>query len=130
EERVVTLDRHHGLPRLDSVTVMKCMDRQLVPVVRAELEDRDRLVHPAEPSALLLKDLHHDARSAVVLQERRAGVVEVRVGVVTLAHLLDRKIEDLRWEPIASALLDGQLLFPFELEARGERSLCNLDLLR
>ena len=67
---------------------------------------------------------------AVVLQERRARVVEVRVGVVTLAHLLDRKVEDLRWEPLASALLDGHELFPFELEARGERGLCDLDLLR
>ena len=57
-------------------------------------------------------------------------MVEVRVGVVALAHLLDGKIEDFGREPLASPLLDGHCLFPFELEARGERSLGDFDLLR
>ena len=59
-----------------------------------------------------------------------ARVVEVRVGVVALAHLLDREVEDLRWEPFARALLDRHGSGLLELEARGERCLGDLDLLR
>ena len=35
---------------------------------------------------------------APVREQRLAGVVEVDVGVVALPHLLDREVEDLRWE--------------------------------
>ena len=70
EERVVALDRHHGLPRLDPVAVVERVDGQRVPVVRAELEDRDRLVHPAEHRVVLLEDLHDDARVAAVGEQR------------------------------------------------------------
>ena len=99
EERVVALDRHHRLPRLDPVAVVERVDGQRVPVVGAELEDRDRLVHPAEHRVVLLEDLHDDARVAPVGEQRGARVVEVRVRVVALPHLLDGEVEDLRREP-------------------------------
>ncbi len=87
------------------------MDGQRLPVVRAELEDRDRLVHPAEQRLLLLEDLHHDARVALVVEQHLARVVEVRVGVVALPHLLDREVEDLGREPRPPSL-DRHLLPP------------------
>ena len=55
EERVVALDRHHRLPRRDLVAVVERVHGQLVPVVGAELEDRDRLVHPAETACCFWK---------------------------------------------------------------------------
>ena len=100
EERVVALDRHHRLPRLDPVAVVERVDGERLPVVGAELEDRDRLVHAAEHRLVALEDLHHDARAAAVAEERLARVVEVRVGVVALPHLLDREVEDLRRQPV------------------------------
>ena len=100
EERVVALDRHHRLPRLDLVAVVERVDGERVPVVRAELEDRDRLVHPAQHGLLLLEDLHDDPRVPPVREQRLAGEVEVDVGVVALPHLLDREVEDLRWEAL------------------------------
>ena len=101
EERVVALDREHGLPGLDAVAVIERVHRQRVPVVRAELEHGDRLVDAAEHRLLALEDLHHDARPPAVGEQRVARVVEVRVGVVALAHLLDREVEDLRREPLS-----------------------------
>src|SRR5215211_5092677 len=56
---------------------------------------------------LLLEDLHDDARVAAVLEQRRARVVEVGVGVVAGAHLLDREVEDLRREPPGPLRLDA-----------------------
>ena len=98
ERRVVALDRHHRLVRLELVAVVERVHRQLVEAVGAELEDRDRLVHAAEIRVLLLEDLHHDLRVAAVLEQRRACVVEVRVRVPAGAHLLDRQVEDARVE--------------------------------
>ena len=63
EERVVALDRQHGLPRLDPVAVVERVHGERVPVVRAELQDRDRLVDAAEHRVVALEDLHHDARA-------------------------------------------------------------------
>ena len=98
ERRVVALDRHHGLPRLEAVAVAERVDGQAGPVVRAELEDRERLVHAAEHRLLALEDLHDDPRMAAVVEQRGAGVVEVRVAVVAVSHLLDREVEDRRVE--------------------------------
>ena len=126
EERVVALDRHHRLPRLDRVAVVEGVDGQRVPVVRAELEDRDRLVHPAQPGVPLLEDLHQHPRPAAVGEQGLARVVEVGVGVVARRHLLDRERERLRREPrprlsgAAVALLLGQ--------AGVERGLRDLEL--
>ena len=103
EERVVALDRHHGLPRLDPVAVVERVHGQRVPVVGAELEDRDRLVDAAEHRLVALEDLHHDARMALVAKQRLARVVEVGVGVVALPHLLDGEVEDLGREPLGLA---------------------------
>src|SRR5438445_4671243 len=103
EERVVALDRHHRLPRIDAVALVECVHGEGVPVVRAQLEDRDRLVDPAEVGVVLLEDLHDDPRVATVVLEGRSGVVEVRVGVVAAAHLLDREVEDLGWKTLARA---------------------------
>ena len=100
EEGVVALDRHHRLPRGDLVAVVERVHGQLVPVVGAELEDGDRLVHPAQHRVLLLEDLHDHPRVPAVLEQRLARVVEVDVGVVALPHLLDREVEDLRREAL------------------------------
>src|SRR5204862_286758 len=70
-----------------------------------ELEDRDRLVHPAEPRLLLLEYLHDDPRAAPVGTQRLTGVVEVRVGVVAGAHLLHRQVEHLGIEAFAGPAL-------------------------
>ena len=57
--------------------------RRRVAAPRALLQDRDRLVDPAQQRALaLLEDLHQDLRVVAVLLEQRLGVVEVGVGVV------------------------------------------------
>jgi hypothetical protein len=72
--------------------------------VRAELEDRDRLVHAAEHGLLLLEDLHEDDRVAAVREQHLTRRVEVRVRVVALPDLLDREVEDLRWEALLRPL--------------------------
>ena len=92
ERRVVALDRHHGLPRLEAVAVAERVDGQAGPVVRAKLKDRERLVHAAERRLLALEDLHRDPRMAAVVEQRGAGVVEVRVAVVPVSHLLNREM--------------------------------------
>jgi membrane carboxypeptidase/penicillin-binding protein len=66
---------------------------------RALPQDRDRLVHAAEHRVVLLEDLHDDARTALVGEQRGARVVEVRVRVVALPHLLDGEVEDLGRQP-------------------------------
>ena len=130
EQGVVALDRHHRLPGRGAVAVVERVHRELVPVVRAELEDRDRLVHPAEIRVPLLEHLHHDARPASVVQQRCPRMVEVRVGVVALAHLLDGQVEDSRAEAARAIRSWMATLFLLELEARGERGLGDFDLLR
>ena len=87
----------------DLVAVVEGVDGERVPVVRAELEDGDRLVHSAEYGLVLLEDLHDDARMPSVREQRLARVVEVGVGVAALPHLLDGEVEDLRWEALRSA---------------------------
>jgi hypothetical protein len=72
------------------------MERKGVPLVGAELEDRDRLVHPAENGLVLLEDLHDHARVAAVSEQRLLRAIEIGVGVVALPHLLDGEVEDLR----------------------------------
>ena len=102
EARVVALDPQHGLVRVDRVAVVERVHGQVVPVVGAELQHRDRLVDPAEVRVPLLEDLHHHARAAVVADQDLARVVEVRVGVVALPHLLDRELEDLGRKPLTA----------------------------
>src|SRR3954469_15338342 len=104
EQRVVALDRHHGLERRDLVALVQRVDGQLVPPVLpravgpapsgALLEDREGLVDPAEDRLLLLEDLHEHARVAVLGEEELAREVEVLVGVVAVADPVDRKAED------------------------------------
>ena len=111
EQRVVALDRHHRLPRLDLVALVQRVDLELVPAVLPRAvgapppgalpEHRERLVDPAEDRVLALEDLHQHARVAIVELERRLRVVEVDVGVVALADLLDGQAEHVRCEPLA-----------------------------
>ena len=75
---------------------------------------------------VLLEDLHDDPRMATVGEQRRARVVEVRVGVVALPHLLDREVEDLRREPLPTS---GSRTAMLELEAGGQGRLGDLELL-
>ncbi len=104
ERRVVALDRQHRLPGRDLVAVVERLDLERVPVVDTELEDGDRLVHPAEHRVLLLERLHVNLRPAPVVEQHLAREVEVDVGVVALPHLLDREVEDLRWEALLPVL--------------------------
>ena len=104
ELRVVALDRHHGLPRLDRVALVQRVDLELlervdpapvlVSVAGALPDHRERLVDAAEDRLLALEHLHQHARVVAVLLEQRLGVVEVRVRVVAVADLLDRQPED------------------------------------
>ena len=100
EERVVALDREHRLPRRDQVAVVQRAHLEVVVAVRAELQDRDRLVHPAEHRLLLLEHLQQHARVPPVREERRARVVEVGVRVVAVPDLLDRELEHLGVEAV------------------------------
>ncbi|GBD46580.1 hypothetical protein HRbin41_01408 [bacterium HR41] len=112
EERIVALDQQDRLPGLDLVALVKRPHFELVPTVlpaavgkapsRAELEHRDRLVDATQHRAVLLKHLHRDARVHAALFEQPFGEVEVRVGVVAVADLLDRQTEDRRIEPLAA----------------------------
>src|SRR5439155_13085936 len=83
------------------------MNGERIPVMGAELENRDRLVHPAEKCVLLLEHLHDNPGTSPVPQKGRARMLEIRVGVVPLTHLLHREVEDLRRQPFADLLLDG-----------------------
>ena len=72
EQRVVALDRHHGLPRLDLVAVVEGVHLELVPAglpgavagapAAALAQHGDRLVHAAEHRLVALEHLHEDAR--------------------------------------------------------------------
>jgi hypothetical protein len=61
----------------------------------ALLEHGDRLVDAAEDRVLLLEDLHEHARTVALELEQVARQVEVLVGVIALAHALDRQPERL-----------------------------------
>src|SRR4029453_6705004 len=73
-----------------------------LPVVRAELEDRDRLIHSRKQRVTPLEDLHDHPGVASVLVHAASRVVEVLIGVVALPHLLDREIEDVGRKPPAA----------------------------
>ena len=79
ERRVVAFDRQDRLVRVEQIAVEERVHRQRIPVVGAELQDRDRLVHAAEVCVVLLEHLQNDDRAAAVAQQRGTGVVEVRV---------------------------------------------------
>src|SRR4029079_18137407 len=81
------------------------MDCERVPVVAAEREDRDGLVHPAEHRLVLLEDLHDDPRMPTVGEQRLAREVEVDVAVVALPHLLHGEVEDLWGKPLSACPL-------------------------
>ena len=77
EQRVVALDRHHGLPRARSrrPRAARCTSSCSQPsshepsgraAAGALLEHRDRLVDPAEDRLLALEDLHQHPRVAAV----------------------------------------------------------------
>ncbi len=108
EQAVVPLDRHHRLPRRDRVALVQRVHLELIPprhpaTVRAEaaggeLQDRDRLVDPAQQRLLLLEDLQHHPRVVVDILEQPLGVDEVRVRVIALAQPLDWQPEDVGLE--------------------------------
>src|SRR5919204_4663447 len=76
EQRVVALDRHHGLLRGDLVAFVQRVDREVLPGVLeapvrrvaagALLQHGDRLVDPAQHRFLLLEHLHHHLRVPVL----------------------------------------------------------------
>ena len=118
EQAVVAADRHDGLPRLDLVAVVERADLQPVPAVlpaavreppaRAEPQDRERLVDPAEHGALALEHLHQHVRVVAVLLQHVAGEREVRVAVVAVAHLLHGQRERGRVEARAPQRAHGR----------------------
>jgi hypothetical protein len=60
----------------------------------------------------LLEHLHHDARMATIPKQRRACMVEIRIGVVALAHLLDGQIEHFGRKPLVRPFLKSHELVP------------------
>ena len=100
EERVVALDREHRLPRRNLIAVVQGSDLERVPVVRAELQHCDRLVHAAEDRLVLLEHLHQNVWAAPVGEQRFAREVEIRVGVIAGADLLDGEVERLGRETV------------------------------
>ena len=106
EEAVVALDRQHRLPGLDPVALRERRHPQIRPAVapaavrrppaRAEIEDRQRLVDPAEQAAVLGKGLHRHPRVTTLGFEQLLGEDEVGVRVVAGADFPDREPEDLR----------------------------------
>ena len=77
EEREVAFDGQDRLPGRDLVAVVERVDGQRVPVMRAELQNRDRLVHPTEHRVLALEDLHDHTWVPPVGEQRVAREVEV-----------------------------------------------------
>ena len=69
EQAVVALDCHHRLVRLDLVALVERVDVEPAPVVRAQLEDRDRLIDATQQRMLLLEDLHHHVSVLVLVLE-------------------------------------------------------------
>ena len=118
EQAVVALDRQHGLPRRDRVALVQRADLELLEAVDPAavgaaaagrlLEHRDRLVDPAEHRLPALEHLHQHVRVAVVGLEQRLRVVEVGVGVVAVADLLDRQAEGRRGEPLSLGQRHGR----------------------
>ena len=117
EQRVVALDRQHGLPRLDPVAVVERVDGERVPVVEQSLRTAIASSTPPSIARLRWKTCITTRGRRSSLQERLARVVEVRVGVVALPHLLDRELEDLGRKAAPSPLL-GRHARP---RARGRR---------
>ena len=72
---------------------IKRVDVEGTPVVSAQLEDRDRLIHPAEKRLRLAEHLHRHSRRVMVGAEDLTSADEVFVGVVALPHLVDRQVE-------------------------------------
>ena len=108
EERVVALDRHHRLARHQAVALVQGVHDELVPAGHplaihvapgTELEDRERLVDPAQDRLALLEDLHRDVRVLALVLEQLLGEHEVGVGVVPVADALDRQPEDVGVQP-------------------------------
>src|SRR6185295_7593726 len=91
-------------PWLDRITLVQRVHLEVLEAVDplavvaalpgALLDDGDRLVDPAEERVLALEHLHHHARVVVVGLQQLLRVVEVRVGVVAVADLVQRQAED------------------------------------
>ena len=94
ESVVRPLDQHHRFPRLDLVAIMERVHGEVLPLHRAELEDRDRLVHAPQEGVRLAEDLHRDAGSVSVGEEDLAGTDEILIRVVPRPHLVDGEVED------------------------------------
>ena len=102
EHLVRAFDRHHRFPGLDRLAVVERAHRERAPVIGAELEDRDRLIHAAQIRLRLSEHLHRDARGAMIGEQDLAGANEILVGVVAFPHSLDGKMKDGRIEPGAT----------------------------
>ncbi len=93
---IVALDGHNRLVRLDPVSVVERAHAQAAPITRAEPQDRQRLVHSAQHRIVALEDLHAHHGVVAVALENLPRAVEVGIGVIPLAHLLDGQVEYLR----------------------------------
>ena len=141
EERVVALDRHHGLPRLDLVAVVEGVHDELVPAglpaspsaPSRPLHSRSTAIASSMPPSTdwwRWKTCMSTRGWCAVALEHLLREDEVGVRVVALAHLLDREVEDLRRQPPARAGLGAHALGCGLLrrEQRGERLLGDLEL--
>src|SRR5207245_10732617 len=83
-----------GLPGTVFVPGVQGGDLQLLPLLAAQLQDRDRLVAAAEVGVRLAEDLHRHAGAVPVLEQKVACPDEVFVRVVARLHFLDGQVED------------------------------------
>src|SRR6185503_4097627 len=121
EATVRSFDREHGVPRLAAIALEERVDCEGAPVVRAKLEQGDRLVDAAHPAGALAAHLHHDARRAVHVLEHGAGALEVGIGVEAASNAFDGQLEDSGVQSLLAAWHCSRIAAPVR---QGKRSAC------
>ena len=100
-ERIVRpFDRQHSFPGRGLVSIEQRVHHEIVPGMRAELENRDRFVDPPQERVRLGEDLHEHLGSMTIGEQDFAGPDEVFVRVVARLHLVHRQVKNRRIEPL------------------------------
>ena len=117
EGAVVAFDRQHRFVRRDAVAVVERVHPQILPAVDpaavcgvisgAEPQNRQGFVDAAEHGGAALEDLHANARMVSVGPHDVASAVEIGVGIVAVAHLLNRQVKNCRIQAGADGALHG-----------------------
>ena len=78
------------------------MHAELGEILGAELEDGDRLIHPADHGLLLLEHLHQRLGVAIIGAQHIDRAIEIDVAVIAFADSLDRESKDRRIQALAT----------------------------